>query len=192
MGKYDYKNICVQIKIREDLTDPRLLDFTKDWKFTEKELDTFLDSIKGTIYNKYSKKIVEFFIKYKDGIILPERYNGYEPVKEIFNKDDISDPIEWLSFPGGGLYLKKKYKYDAEIKNEDFIISCSDGKAIPPEAKLPEYMGVITFWFSKQRKIDMEFLKQLLEDFCTYLNADYGVIFDQETDEVLFDLFGKQ
>ena len=58
-----------------------------------------------------------------------------------------------------------------------------------PKCVLPEYLGRITFWFAKQRKVDMDFLKQLLRDFCSYLNTDVGYIFDQENMTVLFDLF---
>ena len=36
MGNFDYKNICLQIKTREDFTDPRFAEFIKDWTFTEK------------------------------------------------------------------------------------------------------------------------------------------------------------
>ena len=100
--------------------------------------------------------------------------------------------MAWLSFPGGGIYLKQKYKFEAYIENEYWGLVWSDGKIVKPVRVLPEYMGVITFWFSKQRKIDMEFLKRLLKDFCEYLNTDYGVIFDQETHEVLFDLFERK
>ena len=85
--------------------------------------------------------------------------------------------------------MKKKYKYDAEIENKTFAIIYSDGKTVVPKATLPEYLGKITFWFSKQRKIDMVFLEQLLRDLCSYLNADNGIIFDQETNEVLLDIF---
>ena len=42
MGNFDYKNICLQIKTREDFTDPRIAEFIKDWTFTEKEYDIFL------------------------------------------------------------------------------------------------------------------------------------------------------
>ena len=192
MGKFDYKNICVQIKVRENLTDQRFVEFTKEWGFTEKDFDAFLDTIEGGACNERARKIIEFFVEYEGGFILPDKYNGYEPIKKIFKKDDISDPVAWLSFPAGSLYLRKRYKFDVEIVNEYWAIIFSEGIAEKPVRVLPEYMGVITFWFSKQRKIDMEFLKRLLKDFCEYLNTDYGVIFDQETHEVLFDLFEKE
>ena len=41
MGNFDYKNICLQIKTRENFTDPRFVEFMKDWNFTEKEYDIF-------------------------------------------------------------------------------------------------------------------------------------------------------
>ena len=189
MGNFDYKNICLQIKTREEFTDPRIAEFIKDWSFTEKECDAFLDTVRNNISNEYSIRIVDFFINYKNGILLPDKCDAYEPIREDFNKDDTSGPIGWLSFPAGSLLLKKKYKYDAEIENKTFAIIYSDGKTVVPKATLPEYLGKITFWFSKQRKIDMVFLEQLLRDLCSYLNADNGIIFDQETNEVLLDIF---
>lgn len=69
MGNFDYKNICLQIKTRENFTDPRFVEFMKDWNFTEKEYDKFLDTIgDSNISNKYSRRIVDFFINYKDGV----------------------------------------------------------------------------------------------------------------------------
>lgn len=52
-------------------------------------------------------------------------------------------------------------------------------------------MGVITFVFYKQWKIDRSFVEQLLRDFCEYLKADYGIMYDDKTGEVLLDLFGN-
>ena len=48
---------------------------------------------------------------------------------------------------------------------------------VAPKAKLPEYLGEIIFFFAKQRKIDMDFLKQLLRDFCEYLQTDIRLWF---------------
>ncbi|WP_455586505.1 hypothetical protein [Bacteroides sp.] len=189
MGNFDYKNICLQIKTRENFTDPRFVEFMKGWNFTEKEYDVFLDTVWNSMSNEYSKRIVDFFVSYKEGILLPDRCGPYEPLGYNFNKDDISAPIRWLSAPAGALLLKKKYKYTAEVKNDYYAIILSDGKAVVPKRVLTDYLGKIIFWFSKQRKIDMVFLEQLLRDLCSYLNADNGIIFDQETNEVLLDIF---
>lgn len=129
------------------------------------------------------------FLSYKDGIILPDRCGAYEPLAHNFNKDDIFAPVKWLSQPGGSLMLKNRYKFNVEIENETFSVVFSDGEMSPPKGILPKYLGKTTFWFSKQRKIDMVFLETLLRDFCAYLNADNGIIFDQETHEILVDIF---
>ena len=192
MGNFDYKNICLQIKTRENFTDSRFVEFMRDWSFTEKEYDTFLDTIWDSMSNEYSCKIVNFFLNYKEGILLPDRCGPYEPLGYNFNKDNISAPVRWLSAPAGALLLKKKYKFDVEIENDYFAIIFADGELEKPKVALPEYLGTITFWFSKQRKIDMVFLEQLLRDLCSYLNADNGIIFDQETNEVLLDIFQKE
>lgn len=68
MGNFDYKNICLQIKTRENFTDPRFVEFMKDWNFTEKEYDKFLDTIgDSNISNKYSRRIVDFLLIIKMG-----------------------------------------------------------------------------------------------------------------------------
>ena len=56
MGKFDYKNICVQIKVRENLTDQRFVEFTKEWGFTEKDFGAFLDTIEGGACNERARK----------------------------------------------------------------------------------------------------------------------------------------
>ena len=96
MGNFDYKNICLQIKTRENFTDSMFVEFMKDWNFTEKEYDKFLDTIgDSNISNKYSMRIVDFFINYKDGVLLPDRCGPYEALIYNFNKNDTSDPIDW-------------------------------------------------------------------------------------------------
>lgn len=193
MGNFDYKNICVQIEVRENLTDARFVEFVKDWNFTKSEYRLFNKSIRksktDTVRNDMSQRIVQFFIDYQNGVLLPDRCDAYEPIREVFDKEKLPTYVSWVSFPAGCLMLKKKRKFDVEISNRYWGITWFDGGLIVPKRVLPEYLGRITFWFSKQRKIDMDFLKQLLRDFCDYLHTDVGYIFDQENMTILFDLF---
>ena len=62
MGNFDYKNICLQIKIKENLTDYQFLDFMQNWDFTKDDYMRFYESVKGNIFNPISKKIIDFFI----------------------------------------------------------------------------------------------------------------------------------
>ena len=54
MGQFDYKNICLQIEVKNNITDFRLLDFVRYWDFTMDEYKFFYESIKGTIFNENS------------------------------------------------------------------------------------------------------------------------------------------
>ena len=189
------ENIGIRIQIRENLTDPRITKFLeeKDWNFSLKDFHTFLDSLERPFYNERARQIVEFFVNYRDGLICPDRYNSCDPIKYPFDKNDISDPIAELSFPAGDLYMKKLRKYLVLIYNKSYAIIGDGGveKVLRPKRVLPEYMGVITFVFHKQWKIDRSFVEQLLRDFCEYLKADYGIMYDDKTGEVLLDLFGN-
>ncbi len=95
----------------------------------------------------------------------------------------------WLSQPGGSLILKKRDKFDVDIENKTFAVVFTDGKMSPLKGIFPEYLGKTTFRFCKQRKIYMIFLETFLRDFCTYLNVDNSIIFDQENHEVWGDIF---
>ena len=191
MGQMDQKNFCLEVLIKKNFTDPRIIDFVKGWNFTMKEGDAFFDSIKDTLYTPMAEKIIRFFVDYKDGMLIPDKYGAYEPLKQQFNPDDISELIRWVSSGGGSIYLKKKRKYDAEIENncDCTFIYDEKGNVLPSKHSLGEYFGKIKFWFTKQSKPDMSFLKQLLQDFAEYIYSDAACIYDQETFEVLYDLY---
>lgn len=189
------RNIIIQILVKENLTDPRYVEFRKYWNFTEEEFNRFNKTITETkkAYNELAYKIVRFLVDYKDGALVPDKYNFFEPLKKEFDKDDISRPVSLLSFPGGSLYLRKKNKYYAKIENDYYSILWKEiapkkNELLISKRVLPPYMGKIQLWFSKRRKIDMEFLKCLLKDYCEYINSDRGFIYDQETMDVLYDI----
>lgn len=195
MGQMDQKNFHLKVLIKENFIDPRIVNFVKEWNFTKKEGNAFLDSIRDTLYTPTAEKIIRFFVSYKDGMLIPDKYGAYEPLKKRFNPDDISEVIRWVSFGGGGIFLKKKGKYNAEIESDSYYTFIYDEKGnvmppkILPKLSLGEYFGMVRFAFTKQSKPDMEFLRQLLQDFAKYINSDAACICDQETSEVLYDLY---
>lgn len=186
----DQKNFCLKVLIKENLTDSRIVNFMEGWNFTKKDKYAFMASIGNALYNPTAEKIIRFFVDYKDGMLIPDKYDAYEPIKEQFNPNDISEIVRWISHCGGSVYLKKKRKYNAEIENDFYaFIYDEKGNVIPPKRSLGEYLGMVTFWFTKQSKPDMSFLKQLLQDFAEYIYSDAACIYDQETFEVLYDLY---
>ena len=104
--------INLYIRIKENLTDSRYVGFMKYWNYTEKEFDRLYKAIAeaGGAYNEFSYKAVRFFVDYKDGVLLPNRYNSHEPLKYLFDKNDISKPVSMLSFPAGYLLLRKNWR----------------------------------------------------------------------------------
>lgn len=132
------RNIIIQILVKENLTDPRYVEFMKWWNFTDKEFQRFDRNIAETKrpYNELAYKIVRFLVDYKDGVLVPDRYNFFEPLKKEFDKDDISGPVSHLSFPSGSLYLRKRNKYYAKMENEYYCVIC---KEIAPKKKRVAY-----------------------------------------------------
>ena len=161
-----------------------------DYNYTIKEVDEFIKN-NYPQYHPLAEKIVRFFVNYGDGIMLPDRYNMAEPVKLQFNKDDIVDPVSFLSFAGGHLFLKKKRRYSAEIINESHTFFWFGGKSVKPKRILPEYMTKIRIFFSKQSKIKLEFMQKLTNDIADFFGTDNAKIIDQEIASDLPPLYEK-
>lgn len=60
MGNFDHKNICVQIEVRENLTDARMIEFVKDWNFTIEDFQSYLKSLNGTLSTEKAEAMVRF------------------------------------------------------------------------------------------------------------------------------------
>ena len=54
------ENIGIKIKIKDNLTDPRILEFIKErnWTFPLDDIDAFLDSVERPLYNERARQIV--------------------------------------------------------------------------------------------------------------------------------------
>lgn len=181
MGHYDRKNYIIEIGIRECCADQRYIDYMirTDYNYSLEEVGEFIKNNQPQ-HHPLAEKIVRFFINYDNGIMQPDRYNMAEPVKLQFNKDDIVDPVSFLSFAGGTLFLKKNRRYSAKIINESHTFFWFGGKSVKPKRILPEYMTKIRIFFSKQSNIKMEFMQKLTNDIAEYFGTDNAKIIDQE------------
>ncbi len=189
MGKWDYKNFVLHIKIRENLTDSRFVEFMKGWNFYLNDMFKFQDSIEP-LYNPVAEKIIQFLLTYDKIDLCPERYNSYEPISKFFDKNNLNDPICCIAFPAGSLYLRKKRKFDVVIENLWYgLIFDPDiqNKVIPSKKKIGEYLGDIKIYISKSVKCyTMRQLQTIINDFCSFLQTDYGEIIDQENTTILY------
>ena len=190
MGNYDRKNFMLKIGIRECCTDTRYIDYMtkKNFNYSIEEVSEFIESTTPQ-YHPLAEKIIRFFTDYKNGILLPDKYDNGEPLKMPFNKEDLTEVISILSYTGGRLFLMRKRSYSAEIQNESYRFIWENKKSFKPQRALPEYMVIIRIFFSKQRKPKMEFMKQLTDDMAEYFNTSYAVIIDQEAAEEMPPLY---
>lgn len=192
MGHWDRKNFIIEVGIRESCTDQRYVDYMieKDFNYSIDEVSAFIKSTTPQ-YHPLAEKIVLFFACYKNGLLMPDKYDQSEPVRMSFEKDDIEGPIAILSFTGGTLFVKKSRLYEALIKNEGYHFVWEDKKSFKPKRPLPEYMVNIKIFFSKQRKPKMEFMQQLADDMAEYFDTDYAKIIDQEMASEMPPLYEK-
>ncbi len=112
--------------------------------------------------------------------LCPDLYGSCEPIREIFNKEDIRKPSYHLAFPAGTLLLKKRRRFDVAMMNLNYgLIFNPYNKymVIPSKKKIGEYLGDIRVIIKKNtNKFTLEQLQTIVDDMCEYLGTDYGVL----------------
>ena len=188
MGQFDHNNYVIEVKFKDDLTDSRYDDILAKGSFSLKEFKEYEKQFSKLMFNHTAEKIIRFFVDYKSGAILPDRFDDGEPVRKPFNKDDISIPVSYVSCPGGGVDLLKKRRYSASIENKTFAIFFEETPNgfmyLKPTAPPREY-NIIRFFFSIHKNTDIHFIVDLMRDLKSYLNADYGKVYIQSTNETI-------
>lgn len=191
MGHFDRKNYIISVKLRESCSDCRIIDWQlkRDYTYTIDDVKAFESSIIPH-YSPLSEKILRFFIEYGSGIITPDKWNTFEPIKHDFVISEFNNYVGVLSYPSGNLFLKKSKKYTCYIANEDYGFWWFDGKPCRPKTSF-EYLVEIKMLFSKQSKPKMEFMQQIADDMAEYFGTDYAKIIDQEIASELPPLYEK-
>ena len=154
MGQFDLKNYVLNVKVKENLTDTRAVERIKAWDFTMKEWDAFEKAI-SPFYNPYAERIVRFFVEYDKVDLCPDLYGLWEPLKGIFNKEDIRELSYLLAFPAATLYFKKRRRFDVAIENLNYgLIFDPQNKymVIPSKQKIGEYLGDIRITINQNTK----------------------------------------
>ena len=189
MGHFDLKNYVLNVKVKENLTDTRAVERMKVWDFTLKEWDAFEKAI-SPFYNPYAERIIRFFVEYDKVDLCPDLYGLWEPLKEIFNKEDIRELSYRLAFPAATLFFKKRRRFDVVVYNLNYgLIFDPQNKymVIPSKKKIGEYLGDIRIFIAQNtKKFSFEQMQMIVDDMCEYLGTDYGVILNQENNEIIY------
>ena len=185
----DENYYVLNVKVRENLTDIRAVERMKAWDFTMKEWEAFEKEI-CPFYNPYAERIVRFFVEYDKVDLCPDLYGSCEPIREIFDKEDICKPSYYLAFPAGQLMLKKRRRFDVAMMNLNYGLIFDPKNrymVIPSKQKIGEYLGDIRITINQNTKqYSFEQMQMIVDDMCEYLGTDYGVIFYQENKEILY------
>lgn len=175
----DENYYVLNVKVKENLTDIRAVERMKAWDFTMKEWESFEKAI-SPFHNPSAERIVRFFVGYDKVDLCPDLFGSYEPIKEIFNKEDIREPSYRLAFPAATLMMKKRRQFEVVIMNLNYgLIFDPNNKymVIPSKKKIGEYLGDIRIIIKKNtKKFTLEQLQTIIDDMCEYFGTDYGVL----------------
>jgi hypothetical protein len=146
MEKQEY--IILKVDSKFSLSDNNLLKMRDE----RLQLSRYKELKQSLVYNVNSDALVKLFIDFENGILMPDRCNTAEPIKDKFISYEYKTQVGWLSHPGGALYLKKSksIKYECYIENMHLrMIWNSDGSMTTPVASDPEYLCEIKMFINK-------------------------------------------
>ena len=179
----------INVKVKDNLTDSRAVEYLKSWDFTKYDWRRFEETIMP-FYNPAAERIIRFFVTYDKVNLIPDLYNAYEPINLPFGKDNISNPINMLSFPAGRLHFKMKRRFTAFIENLNYGIiydPYNNYKVIPSRKKIGAYLGDIKIFLKISKYANsFDLMKRTINDMCEYLHTDYGAIYHLDTGEVFY------
>lgn len=168
----------IEIFSRLDLSSKEALQI-RDMKLAP-EQESHL-SQETTFYSEASDRLLTFMAKYDTGFFCPEKCDVYEPIREIFDPNDLSEPIQWLSQPSGCVNLKKTrpFSYTGFIENHRFSNHWIDNNKIPePRRPDPVFLTEWCLWIhTKILKLKgMEYLIEFFKELFTVSQGEYGFL----------------
>ena len=171
------KQLEIQIYSPVDYTDENIKKFMKQNKNYSFEEYNYV--FQNKIYTAVAEKIIVFFAKYDNGYFTPEKCDAYEPIREIFNINDIRDPIRWLSQPGSAFYLKKrKDGILGVIENNESPPIWIDGKLIQSVRKPPYFKSYIKLFINEKAfiKKGIDYWHNFINDLSKEVKVYYAFI----------------
>jgi hypothetical protein len=120
---------------------------------------------------------------FEHGVFVPEKCDVYEPLRESFDSNDLTEPIRWLSQPGGEM----KFRRSRPIRIEGYIENAKfpkmwfqepDGKRseFKPKVSEPIFCTRWVVWIDEAAGLrkGVKFLKRFLSEMFRAATADYG------------------
>ena len=138
-----------------------------------------------------AREQIRVLSEFQDGIFRPDMCDVYEPIREVFNPQEIDEPVRWLSRPGGWFQFKKRKPIRVEgfIRNHRFQqtwISESRGAPlveVAPKISEPKFLTSWSVRIDRKavEKCGVGVLKRFLCEMFVASKSEYGYM-TTETD----------
>jgi hypothetical protein len=133
-----------------------------------------------------ARRQIEALSDFEGGVFRPQKCDTSEPLKELFNPSDISEPIRWLMQPGADFKFKssKPFKTEGFISNRHYPPMWTkerpNGPLIPLKPKHPEprFINSWTMWIDSAalRKLGVDLLTSFMVQMFMSSQAEYGFL----------------
>jgi len=130
-------------------------------------------------------RYLQFMANYKDGLFRPDRCDVYEPIREVFDPQDLKAPARWLSQVSGRVMLKKlkPFRYEGFVENMRHPDIWVGNSKIPmPSVPDPVFVTEWCFWLDRRilKKMALETVRQFFIDLFLETHGDYGFLTPEE------------
>ena len=179
------KQFSVEIKLMKPMTNKQVLACLKDCSGVYKKMEDVLGQFRGKSHSPLADKLVDFIFHYKDGHIAPDRWDYYEPVRQVV--DAQTEEILKSALSQRCWIVLKRTRTPAM----SCLIMNNELPDLTPTVDLINRSGgtSISIFPDRRRRFEMEYWNVLLKDICREMETDYGYIRDLDTNEVYADVF---
>ena len=179
------KRISVEIELTNPMTDKQVLACLKGCSGVYKKMEDVLDRFRGKSHSPLADKLVDFIFHYRDGQIAPDKWDYYEPVRQVVDaqtkgllKSALSQRC-WIVLKRTRTPAMSCLIINEELPNLTPTVDLIDRSS----------GSSISFFPDRRRKFVVEDWYVLLQDLCRELETDYGYICDLDTKEIYADIF---
>lgn len=182
----------IKVYSKESMSDSRLGEI-----FKSRQRDLFSDwrdllQSWGGFQNALSEEIIDYIFHYDKGSLAPDKWDYYEPVRNLVDEQSSREIKNILHVPGMSLLFKriKKSKNEIAIYNDtdDFLRIPTRGGAHFRHRIGSIYQTNLTLWFGRDAYKNPDECKNILEDLCRIAKTDFGYIEVWDTRELKYDM----
>jgi hypothetical protein len=172
------RSLVLKSYSRIDTCSDKTLEL-RSFELPPKEYSRRLRQIKEV--SPIALKYLGFLSEYGEGLFRPEKCDVYEPIKEIFDPEDLAEPASWLSQPWGRVMIKKRrpFCYEGFIENKRHpAIWVGDSKVPKPRPPDPVFLTELCLWLDVKvlKVLGADAIIQFFIDFYLQIGGEYGYL----------------